>query len=74
MEAEKRPARYIVRVWSDQSGTVEFRPWAYSADDAVFQVEGELKKSSVRSWINYVGPVNPDCKCPNECRCGILIQ
>lgn len=74
MESEKRPARYIVRVWSEQRGTVEFRPWAYSAEDAEFQIESELKKSSIRSCINYVGPVNPDCKCMNECRCGILAQ
>lgn len=73
MEAEKRPAQYIVRVWSDQSHrNLEFRPWAHSAEDAKFQIEFELKKSSVTQYVSYIGPVNPNCKCLNECRCGVM--
>ncbi len=74
----KEPNQYIVRVWMDgtasqSGGTVEFRPWAFSAEDANVQVDLELSKSSPRrGHITYIGPVNPDCTCLNECRCGVM--
>ncbi len=76
MDCEKRPAQYIVRVWMEPFGStsqsVEYRPWAHSAEDAKFQVEEELKVSSRSYSFRYVGPVNPDCKCTGACRCGVL--
>lgn len=75
---EKRPNQYIVRVWthttaSQSGGIVEFRPWAFSAEDARLQMDLELSKYDPRrGHITYIGPVNPDCTCLNECRCGVL--
>ena len=69
----KEPNRYIVRVWMDSSAPLELRPWAFSADDAMAQVNLELSKSSPkRGIITYVGPVNPKCECLGGCRCGTL--
>ncbi len=73
----KQPNQYIVRVWMDGTAsqspaTVEFRPFAFSAADAQLQVDLELSRASPkRGAITYVGPVNPDCTCLNECRCGV---
>lgn len=68
----KEPNQYIVRVWMDVNGTTEWRPWAFSAEDARFQVDQELSKSfPKRGSVTYIGPVNPNCKCLNECRCGV---
>ncbi len=74
MEAEKRPGRYLVRTIYMNSGPPTNRfLWAYSAEDAKFQVE--LAMGSPRfEQVVYIGPVNPDCKCLNECRCGIAAQ
>ncbi len=73
---QNNPAnQYIVRVWKDgQScpGTIEFHPWAFSAEDARFQVETEMKRGSVSFYVTYVGPVNAACKCANQCHCGCL--
>ncbi len=70
----KEPNQYIVRVWMESGGTGEFRPWAFSAEDAKFQVDHELAKCTPRrGYVNYVGPVNPKCECgSNQCYCGAL--
>lgn len=72
MDCERRPAQYIVRVWSERRGNMEFRPWAHSAEDAKFQIENEFKYYPAQ--LTYIGPLNPNCKCLNECRCGVLAQ
>jgi hypothetical protein len=72
---QENPAKqYVVGVWYYRDATRrEYRPWAFSAQDAKFQVEEELKKTTpIPGYVSYVGPFNPDCKCSNECRCGIL--
>lgn len=73
---QENPAKqYIVRVYDYGTGTRTYRLWAFSAEDAKSQVNLELEgraNDTTRGYIKYVGPFNPDCKCLNECRCGIL--
>ena len=45
MDPERRPARYLVRTTYMNSGAPEdHRLWAYSAEDAVFQLETAMGK------------------------------
>lgn len=70
----ENPARqYIVRT-SGYVGGREYHLWAFTAEDAKVQVRTSLEGSDahLRPYITYVGPLNPDCKCLGECRCGIL--
>ncbi len=72
---QNNPAnQYIVRVWTkgEGFGTIEFRPWAFSAQDARVQIETEMTRGYGSCNVIYVGPVNPDCKCSSECVCGRL--
>jgi len=70
----RHPVKYLVRTTHMNGAPVEdHRLWAYSAEDAVFQLETWMGKPRFHSII-YVGPVNPDCKCLNECRCGVQAQ
>jgi len=69
----KEPRQYLIRTWMDGQGSVEWTIWAHSSEDAKFQVDLELKQASwIKGCVIYVGPINPDCQCLNECRCGGL--
>jgi hypothetical protein len=71
MDQEKRPAKYLVRTVHMNSGPrTNLTLYAYSAEDAKFQVELAMGMPRFETVV-YVGPVNPDCKCLNECRCGV---
>ena len=69
-----KPNQYIVRTFGENIGNQEHRLWAFSASDAKLQIETMTKWSSKPMYVCYVGPVNPDCKCLNECRCGVSAQ
>ena len=66
-----KPNQYIVRsVYMNTGPATDRRVFAYTAEDAVFQVTTMLGKPRFEEII-YVGPVNPDCKCSGDCRCGV---
>lgn len=76
---QENPAKqYIVRTSYVGLQPRVYRLWAFSAEDAKSQVNLELELGSQpiggggRGYITYVGPFNPECKCLNECRCGVL--
>lgn len=67
----KEPSKYIVRFYMDSAyREIECFAWAFSAEDAKYQVELNYGKSSGFRGVTYVGPVNPSCKCGNKCFCG----
>ncbi len=75
MDATK-PNKYKLRIgtWSQGPGSSygmeERELFAFSAADAVLQLEMAHKGDVNYDRVVYVGPVNPDCVCLNSCRCG----
>lgn len=79
MERETKPNQYLVRVEGNFDGrTIEYRPYAWSAADAKFQVESVIQGHGAPDYparVSYVGPLNPDCKhAPGQCNCGLMRQ
>ena len=72
IEINNQPHRYRVRFWMGSSyRTVECLAWAFSAEDAEYQVRLHYKSSSEFHGVQYVGPDNPACTCsPGTCYCG----
>ncbi len=70
----ERPNKYLVRIYYFDGGPSQRTVFAFSAEDAKFQVNEELSHCYPRrGHVEYVGPVNPDCKCLNDCRCGLNV-
>lgn len=76
----KPPNMYLVRVdhgYRSHPHNIEARKvWAFSSEDAVFQVKTDLGQHS-ESRVQYVGPVNPNCQCAGgleRCVCGVAAR
>lgn len=74
----KAPNLYIVRIRSTYNpGQDETRKvYAFSAEDATFQVGREIKSCVPTRYVSYVGPFNPSCAHvgPERCLCGLMTQ
>jgi hypothetical protein len=71
LEINKPPSKYRVRFMIGHDyRTIGCIAWAFSAEDAKFQVETHYKSASAFHGVIYVGPVNPECLCLGTCFCG----
>ncbi len=77
MKTAKEANKYIIRhrLWDNGPGSGcrvnQTYVWAFSAEDAVVQVETHNKGNSNFGPITYVGPYVQGCACLNECLCGV---
>lgn len=77
----KAPNLYLARIdhgLRSHPHNIEGRKlWAFSAEDAAFQIKTELSRyGTSESRLVYVGPVNPNCSCGGSqeyCHCGVSV-
>jgi hypothetical protein len=73
----RQPNLYVIRIQylMPPSQEEQRRVWAFTAEDAYFQVNKTLGVGRDRyGFVVYVGPWNPNCSCLDKeraCRCGL---